>query len=131
MRNWNKNGIVVASTDQASVGSDKIADQMFLGTRELSCVRDVHISKTTGAPALDIAASVLLNGKYLGIVVACIYPKDLFKITLDITSLGETGEIYLINKDGYMISPSRLKDDVILKQAVSANSGNHPVRATW
>jgi len=32
--------------------------------------------------------------------------------------LGETGEIYLVNKDKYMISPSRFKEDVTLKQEV-------------
>lgn len=32
--------------------------------------------------------------------------------------MGETGEIYLVNKDKYMISPSRFKEDVILKQEV-------------
>ena len=44
--------------------------------------------------------------------------KELFRITLDRTGLGKTGEIYLVNKDYYMISPSRFREDVILKQKV-------------
>jgi HAMP domain-containing protein len=53
--------------------------------------------------------------------------KELFKITTDITGLGETGEIYLVNKDGYMITPSRFLslNDTFLKQKVETfHSGN-------
>ena len=45
-------------------------------------------------------------------------PEILFNITTDRTGLGETGEVYLVNKDGYMISPSQFIDEVILKQKV-------------
>ncbi len=40
------------------------------------------------------------------------------EITIDRTGLGETGEIYLVNKDGYMITPSRFVDDAVFKQKV-------------
>ena len=113
-----KNGIVVASTDQASVGSDKSADNTYLKAKEATYIKDIHISETFGMPAVDIATPVLLNGEPLGVIIADLNVEELFKITLDRTGLGETGEIYLVNKDFYMISPSRFKEDVILRQKV-------------
>ncbi|MEE9459497.1 MAG: cache domain-containing protein, partial [Candidatus Bathyarchaeia archaeon] len=113
-----KNGTVVASTYEASVGSYKSADNMYLKVEETDYIRDMYISETFGTPAINIAGPVLLNGEILGFIFATLDAKKLFKITLDRTGLGETGEIYLINKDGYMISPSRFKEDVILKQKV-------------
>ncbi len=113
-----KNGIVVASTDEASVGSDKSADNTYLKAKEAAYIRDIYISKTSGMPAIDIAAPVLLNGESLGVIIVHLITEKLFKITLDRTGLGETGEIYLVNKDAYMISPSRFKEDVILRQKV-------------
>ena len=40
--------------------------------------------------------------------------KELFTITTERTGLGETGEIYLVNGDGYMISPSRFVEGAVL-----------------
>jgi len=113
-----KNGTVVASTYEASVGSDKSADNMYFKVEETNYTKDMHISETFGTLAINIAGPVLLNGERLGLILVTLNAKELFKITLDRTGLGETGEIYLVNKDGYMISPSRFKEDVILKQKV-------------
>ena len=42
-----KNGIVVASTDEASAGSDKSADKTYLKAKEATYIRDIYISKTS------------------------------------------------------------------------------------
>ena len=47
---------------------------------------------------------------------------SLAEITTDGSGLGKTGELYLVNKQGYMISPSRFKQDVILKQKVDTEN---------
>jgi signal transduction histidine kinase len=54
----------------------------------------------------------------LGVIIAHLEVEELFKITLDRTGLGETGKIYLVNKEGYMITPLRFKRDTFLKQKV-------------
>ncbi|MFO0793146.1 MAG: methyl-accepting chemotaxis protein [Candidatus Brocadiaceae bacterium] len=40
------------------------------------------------------------------------------KITTDREGMGQTGEVYIVGKDGYMITQSRFVDDAILKQRV-------------
>ena len=42
----NKNGIVAASTDQVSVGSDRSADKTALKRKKAAYIRDVHFSET-------------------------------------------------------------------------------------
>jgi len=44
--------------------------------------------------------------------------EPLFKITADHTGLGQTGEAFLVNQEGYMITPSRFIDEVFLKQKI-------------
>ncbi len=113
-----KNGVVVVSTDEASVGFDRSADVIYLKAKEATYVRDINISEAAGIPVIGIAAPVLFNSEFLGVIIADLKAEELYKITLDRTGLGETGEIYLVNRDFYMISPSRFKEDVILKQKV-------------
>lgn len=55
------------------------------------------------APILDKKDS-----KLLGIVVQRVAVEKLFKITTDRTGIGETGEYYLVNQYGYMITPPDL-----------------------
>ncbi len=113
-----KNGVVVVSTDEASVGFDRSADVTYLKAKEATYVRDINISEAAGIPVIGIATPVLFDSEFLGVIIADLTAEELYKITLDRTGLGETGEIYLVNRDFYMISPSRFKEDVILKQKV-------------
>jgi len=115
------NGTVVASTVDL-VGSDKSSDQAYVRARESASVGDVQISKTSGMPVLEITVPVLLNGESIGIIIAESNTEDLFDIIRERTGLGKTGEIYLINKDAYMISPSRFRENVILKQRVDTEN---------
>ena len=113
-----KNGIVIASSDKAFVGYDKSADNIFLKGKKSTFITDLYISKTYKIPTIDIATPIFLNSEFIGGVIAKLNTEKLFKILLNRTGLGETGEIYLVNKDYYMISPSRFTEDVILKQKV-------------
>jgi hypothetical protein len=39
-----KKGIVIASTDEASIGSDKSADNVYLKGKESTFIKEVHIT---------------------------------------------------------------------------------------
>jgi len=117
-----KNEIVVASTDKACLESNRCSKKTFLRAKEASYIGSIHICELSGSPAQDIAAPVLFNGESPGVIIADIDVKRLFAITLDRTGLGETGEIYLVNKEGYMISPSRFIKDTFLKQKVDTEN---------
>ncbi|MEA2021226.1 MAG: ATP-binding protein, partial [Candidatus Caldatribacteriota bacterium] len=119
-------GTIVASSDKEDIGKDKSNDPYFLRGKEGIFIKDAYISSHKQKKTLAFSAPI----RFLGVVVFRISPELLFKITTNRTGLGETGEVYLVNKDGYMITPSRFIDEAILKQKVDlrhipAEEANH------
>jgi signal transduction histidine kinase/predicted transcriptional regulator len=118
VRVLDKNGIVVASS-HIEVGQNKSAAEIFLKGKEGVYIKDLHTSEFSGNVVISVAAPILVNGVFSGVIVLNFdAEKELFGITMDRTGLGETGEIYLMNKDDYMISPARFANDTFLKQKV-------------
>ena len=112
-----KNGIVIASS-HADVGFDKSASEIFLKGRDEIYIRDLHISAFTGNEVISVAAPILVDGKFSGVLIINFDGNEIFRITTDRTGLGETGEIFVINRDGYMITPLRFTNDTFPKQDV-------------
>jgi diguanylate cyclase (GGDEF)-like protein/PAS domain S-box-containing protein len=120
-----KEGIIIASSREGT-GIDKSTDEIFLKGKESAFISDLHLSLFTNKYVLSISAPVLLNNQFAGVLVINFdADKGLFQITTDRTGLSQTGEAYLVNKDGYMISPSRFIDDVILEQKVDLRYIEH------
>lgn len=117
-----KNGIIVASNREMDIGKDKSNDSYFFCAKEGSFIKDAYVSSAEkeiicfSTPVFDE------DNVFLGVVVARIPMDILNKITIDRTGLGESGEIYIINKDGYMITPSRFVNDTFLKQKVDTEN---------
>ena len=123
----NRNGTVVAATDKAAVGRNKSSEDVFLKGRKQTYVGDILACKNTGESVMPFFAPVIKNAEMVGIVFTSIRMDDLDAITTDRTGLGETGEIYILNMDGYMITPSRFLDDTFLKQKVATGHlGDEP-----
>ncbi len=120
------NGKMVATTNpEEEIGEDFSTDLFFLEGREKLYMSEVYFEEEFNKIGSVISAPIIVGGEVLGVVAARIEPEDLYKILLDRTGLGETGETYLINKENYMISPSRFFPEkyTFLKQKVdSANS---------
>ena len=74
---------------------------------------------------MSYSAPILVKGKFSGVVVINFNVKELFEIMADRTGLGKTGEIYIINKSGYVITPSRFIDDAVLKYKVNTENVEH------
>lgn len=113
-----KEGIIIASSHE-DTGIDKSTDEIFLKGKERSFIGDLHLSPLTHKYILCISVPILLDKQFAGVLVISLdASKALFPITTDHTGLSQTGEVYLVNKDGYMVTPSRFIDDVILKQKI-------------
>ena len=123
IRILDKNGIVIASS-HADVGFDKSASEIFLKGREEVYIRDIHTSVFTGNEVISIAMPILVDGKFSGVLIVNFDADEIFGITTDGTGLGETGEIFIINRDGYMITPSRFSNDTLPKQDVDPGHFN-------
>lgn len=113
----NKDGIVVASSDGRDIGRDKSGDDVFIGGKDGVFIKDAHVSADKKLYSIALSTPVVAEkGRvFLGVIVARVSLHMLNKITTDRTGLGNTGEIYLVNRDGYMITPSRFMKDTFLK----------------
>jgi C4-dicarboxylate-specific signal transduction histidine kinase len=119
----NKEGIIVASSEEIDIGKNKSGGPYFLGAEQGTFVKDAYLSQDRKINTLAFSAPVLDdNSEFLGVVVMRYSMEGLDKITTDRTGLGETGEIYLVNKDGYMITPSRFVNDTFLKQKINTET---------
>jgi len=112
-------GTIITSSDEEDIGEDKSNDPYFLRGKEGVFIKDSYISSHKQRKTLAFSAPILEeDNKLLAVMVFRVSIEPLFKITTDHTGLGQTGEVYLVNKDSYMISPSRFIDEVFLKQKI-------------
>ncbi len=113
-----KNGMVVVSSS-GDVGSDAADEEAFLRGKEGSYLSDLHRSLYARHAVLVTAEPIPAHGGVLGVIVIEFDEEDgLFHITTERTGMGETGEIYLVNQEGYFITPARFLDDVVLTRRI-------------
>ena len=123
-------GKVIASTDTGRIGTDESLHECFIQGRNDVCWHDVHVSANTAdsKKLLQIAVSAPLTdkqtGDLLGVIVnyyhASILAKILsgeFQVELGAPSgmagRRKTYDIYLVNSDRLLITPSRFSDGVL------------------
>ncbi len=120
VRVLDKHGNVVASSHQ-HLGIDTAGNaEIFAHGKEGVYIRDIHTSMMTDTKVISISAPILVDGEFAGMVITNLEAEELYKITTNSTGLGKTGEIYLINKEGYMRTPSRFVDDTFLELRVDS-----------
>ncbi|MBW2741050.1 MAG: HAMP domain-containing protein, partial [Deltaproteobacteria bacterium] len=120
-----KNGTIIASSEEIDIGKDKSNDPYFIDGKEGVFIKDAYTSRTRKIDSIAFSAPIFdeEGAVFLGVVVTRVSMEALNKITTDRTGLGETGEIFLVNKGGYMITLSRFADGTFLKQKVDIHSG--------
>jgi adenylate cyclase len=106
-------GKVIVSSDKLQIGLDKSNDDYFKNGRKKTYVKDAYFSKTTKKESISI--STPFNKGVLVVRIEMSFINDIIK---DRTGLGKTGELYLINKDGYLITPSRFSKNTFLKTKI-------------
>jgi len=121
----NINGEIIASTNEATLHKNKKNDELFINGMNQTFIVDVHYPCEGGdVPVYGISSPIKNGNKTLGVVLVRLSVDPLFEILTDVTGLGETGEVFLVNKTGYMITPSRFfnmsynLENIILKQKI-------------
>ena len=127
------NGKVIASTDTSRIDTDEGAHECFIQGRNGVCWHDVHAPANTADSKmrLQIAVSAPLTdkrtGDLLGVIVnyyhASILNKLLsgeFQVELGAPSgmagRRKTYDIYLVNRERMLITPSRFSDEVLTQK---------------
>ncbi|NOQ36815.1 MAG: hypothetical protein GQ569_13125 [Methylococcaceae bacterium] len=122
----NHKGKVLGSTSPASVRRDESNNDFFTKALNKIYIKDVYHENSSNQYAFAVSGAIRNHetGQLLGVVVNRLSIASLNEIVTNHVGLGETGEAYIVNKDGYMITDSRFSKDVILKQKVDTE----PVR---
>jgi len=121
-----KSGIIIAGTNSQMIGRDKTTDSRFSKVNNgETAISNVHFSRE-GTPAFGTASPVKSGDETIGFVFMRLdMEKALFPLLLDKIGIGGTGETYLVNNDGYAISPLLFEEDAVLKWKMSSiNSRN-------
>jgi methyl-accepting chemotaxis protein len=79
------------------------------------------VSKATGNLVLAVAAPVKRDGSTVGVVLATV-PTTYIANLMSSAQLGDTGEAYLVNNEGFFITPSRFTEDLIREGRVKTRS---------
>lgn len=119
-------GKVVASTDAQAIGRDESANDLFTDATDGVYFKDVYYHAASKQYALAVSAPIRHreSGRLLGVIANRLNLAALNAIMTNRQGLRETGEAYLVNKNGYMITPSRFIANAVLKQKVDSQ----PVR---
>lgn len=120
----NEHGVIVSSTQEELQGKS-IADQNVFpqGTSMGYCqvyIGQPHNSPYFGTNCIYITAPVLSehDSEILGVVINVYCFSILNNITTNRIGMGETGEVYLVNKNKIMLTESRFIDKAPLKLVV-------------
>ena len=123
-----KTGKVYFSTDAQEIGKDLSADERFKMGLKGKFLGDIKLDEKTGKPyrenILPIFSHQPVHKEPIGVVMVKTRVDVLNEITTNREGMGESGEVYVVDKDGYMITDSRFIKDAILKQKVDTE----PVR---
>jgi len=116
------NGKVVAATNEADIGMDKSTDAFFTGGQKETYIKDIYYSQQFKKGLLAVSTPFLDSetGELLGVLAARIELAGLYDILTDRVGLGQTGEVYIVNKYGVMVTPSRFLSNTFLKQKVDS-----------
>jgi len=119
-----KTGLVAASSDKGNIGLDESADSIFIGAKKEIFIKDVYYSENYKEPLMAVSAPILdsVTGELLGVLAARVGLGDLNGIVANRTGMGDTGEIYIVNERGYMITPSRFEKGTVLKEKVDSEN---------
>ena len=117
-------GHIAVSSDTKNIGQDRSTDPCFLEAKSEPYIKDASFFKTTAQKFIVLSAPILdpVTKKCLGVVCARIGLNFLDQITGDKTGMGKTGESYLINKQGYMITPSRFIKNTFLTLKIESEN---------
>ncbi|MEE9488021.1 MAG: diguanylate cyclase, partial [Candidatus Brocadiales bacterium] len=117
-------GRIVAATSNAMMGADMSGKEVFMQAivkgYKTPFIKQPHISPFIGAREIDISVPLTsrVSGEKIGVIINHYDLAALSEITTNRAGMGGTGEVYLVNKDGKMLTESRFTEGAPLKQVV-------------
>jgi methyl-accepting chemotaxis protein len=113
-------GKILSSTDKQFIGVDRSEDEYFIEGKKGVYVKDVYKSNLTGKAGFAVACPLYSKNtkELIGVIVNRYDLTTLNDIMHNREGLGNTGEVYIVNKNGHMITESLTVKDAVLNQKV-------------
>lgn len=100
----NISGVGIVSTDSMYENTSYLEKVFF---KEGKKNNSLFFLLEDTVPKMYTSGPLVLNGETLGVIVIISSPEVLFDVMTDKTGLGQTGESYIVNETGYVITPLR------------------------
>lgn len=124
-----KSGKVLLSSNPSLVGKDLSSDPRFKQGLASKFVGRIQSDERSRQTYQDIVVPIYSHSTEhavaAGVLIAKARTDEIDTITTDRQGMGETGEVYIVDRDGYMVTPSRFEPEAVLRQKVETL----PVRA--
>ena len=120
-----KNGKIIASTKPENDGTDRSQDPFYINGKTGVYIKSFYFSDITKTNAYAVSAPILddTTKDLLGLVVARMYPDNLYTAVGSSLSGTKTGENFLVDSNHFLISPGRYltQKDVLIKKIETQN----------
>lgn len=107
-----RDGKVVSSTNEKLIGKDMSDQEVFIHGKSMkygeTFIKPRYASSFAANCILSAAPIISQNDpEFLGVIINAYHLTGLNKITTNRVGMGETGEVYLVNRDKIIITESR------------------------
>jgi GAF domain-containing protein/HAMP domain-containing protein len=107
-------GDVLLSTDRSILDLDFSESDLFINGWQGRYITPATIDPATNRLTIQIALPLILsNGEVSSVLVGDLDVNKLLTITGDTSTLGETGEAYLVNQERILLTPLRYSTDIL------------------
>jgi methyl-accepting chemotaxis protein len=115
------NGIIIASTDEKTIGLDRSKDIYFTETRNTgkAFLKETYLSETSKEIGYVISAPVYNEADQFVGVVAGRANQDKFNAIAKYAGSLKSKETYLVNADGYFITEARFAENATLNKKIT------------
>ncbi|BAU26879.1 PAS domain S-box-containing protein/diguanylate cyclase (GGDEF)-like protein [Aneurinibacillus soli] len=125
----NKNGFIEIDSSKSGAkiknqASINLSDRDYFqeGKKGKEFVSDVIIARATGKPSIIVSCPIIdSQQQFQGVIAGVVEPRTVEKI-MERMRFGKTGETYLVNREGVMITESRFIADLIKYGMVSSTA---------
>ncbi len=101
------NGEVVGTTDPEEPSYNEFNDLIFLEGKKGIYIKEVFYDKEFEKEVLTFSNPILDGEEFLGVIVIKIPLEILAEITTEKTGFGETDEVYIVNNEKFLLTPSK------------------------
>ena len=115
-----KEGEVIAASEPQRIGEERRDGPEVVLSRQKPFLVHSLYTETGRQPEILISAPIKSqDGESLGLFTMRVNFADIYRILGNHTGMGETGETYLVNPQGNLISPSRHLPNAVMNEEVS------------